>query len=159
LWAVLFVGGAVGGTATTFLVHAESTGRPPDLPPALLEAAAYVPLALAYAAGLFLWLDPARPGPLARPFAAAGQMALTNYLTQSVVLSFLFYGYGLGLFGRLGPAEAALIGAALYAAQLALSRAWLRRFRFGPAEWLWRSLTYGRLQPMRRGEPGASVPG
>jgi uncharacterized protein len=77
-------------------------------------------------------------------------MALSNYLAQSVVLGFVFYGYGLGLFGKLGSAPVALLVAVLYAGQLVLSRAWLRRYRFGPVEWLWRSLTYGRWQPMRR---------
>jgi uncharacterized protein len=80
-------------------------------------------------------------------------MALTNYLAQSVVLSLLFYGYGLGLYGRLGSAAGAGIGLALYAGQVAFSCAWLRRYRFGPVEWVWRSLTYGRGQPMRR--PGS----
>jgi uncharacterized protein len=153
LGAIALVGGAVGGTATGLLVLAASSGRPVALPSELLEPCSSVPLALAYAAGLFLWLTPSR----AAPFAPAGQMALTNYLAQSLVLGFVFYGYGLGLFGRLGPAPALLIGLALYAAQLAFSRAWLRRYRFGPAEWLWRSLTYGRRQPMRRvDEPAAA---
>ena len=83
------------------------------------------------------------------PFAAAGQMALTNYLTQSVVLSFIFYGYGFGLHGRLGSAVAVVIGLVVYGLQLILSRWWLSRFRFGAVEWLWRSITYGRRQPMR----------
>lgn len=80
-----------------------------------------------------------------------GRMALTNYLTQSVVLGFIFYGYGLGLFGRIGPAPAALIGVGLYVAQLFFSGFWFLHYRFGPVEWLWRSLTYGRWQPMRGG--------
>src|SRR5205085_7160628 len=82
-------------------------------------------------------------------FASLGQMALTNYLTESLVLSIIFYGYGFGLFGRLGSAQGALIGIALYTSQLFFSRLWLRHYRFGPVEWLWRSLTYGRCQRMR----------
>jgi len=81
--------------------------------------------------------------------ASLGQMALTNYLLESVVLGFMFYGYGLGLFGRIGSAPAVVIGVALYVGQLFFSRFWLRHYRFGPVEWLWRSLTYGRWQPMR----------
>ena len=82
--------------------------------------------------------------------APLGRMALTSYLTQSIVLGFIFYGYGLGLFGRLGDARAAAIGIALYIAQAVLSALFLRRCRFGPVEWLWRSFTYGAWQPMRR---------
>ena len=86
-----------------------------------------------------------------RVLAPAGQMALTNYLVQSIVLGWIFYGYGLGLFGKLGAAPAAAIGIAIYAAQVWLSGIWLRRLRFGPFEWLWRSATYGRRQQMGRG--------
>ena len=66
-------------------------------------------------------------------------MALTNYLTQSVALSFLFYGYGLGLYGRVGSAAAAGCGLSLYAAPVVFSWAWLKWSRFGPVEWIWRS--------------------
>ncbi len=84
------------------------------------------------------------------PMAAAGRMALTNYLGQTIICTTLFYSYGLGLFGKVGPAFGLLLVIAIYAAQLALSTWWLRRFRFGPLEWLWRSLTYARPQPMLR---------
>jgi len=80
-------------------------------------------------------------------------MALTTYLIQSITLGFLFYGYGFGLFGRIGSAAAACIGVTIYLIQVQLSRFWLGRFQFGPFEWLWRSLTYGRRQPMRRRHP------
>ena len=83
------------------------------------------------------------------PFAAIGRMAFTNYVVQSVVFGFIFFGYGLGLFGRVGAASALLIVVAVYGIQAAISTFWLRRFRFGPIEWLWRSLMYNRKQPMR----------
>lgn len=150
LWAVALVGGVVGGSATALSVYSASTGQPTKVPPLLVEAGSTVPLALAYAAGLLLALRSPAVAAAGAPFAAAGQMALTNYLTQSVILGFLFYGYGLGLYGRFGPAAAAGIGVLLYAGQLVVSRVWLRRYRFGPVEWLWRSLTYARWQPMRR---------
>jgi uncharacterized protein len=146
LWAVALVGGGVGGTSTALSVAGVSTG----LPAALLDAVSSAPLALAYAAGLVLGLESPGVARLAAPFASVGQMALTNYLVQSVVLGFLFYGYGLGLYGRLGSAPASAIGLAIYAAQILFSRAWLKRYRFGPVEWAWRSMTYGRRQPMRR---------
>ena len=152
LWAVAVLGGVIGGTATALSVYSAFTGRPPGIPPVLLEVGSHVPLALGYAASLVLAIQSSAATRAAAPFAAAGQMALTNYLAQSVVLSLLFYGYGLGLFGRLGAAAAAGVGLTLYVGQLALSLAWLRRYRFGPVEWLWRSLTYGRRQPMRRAE-------
>ena len=90
-----------------------------------------------------------RPGEWLRPIAALGRMALSNYLAQSVVCALIFYGYGFGLFGRLAPAPAAALGLCVYAGQVAFSVWWLKRHQFGPFEWLWRSLTYGRLQPMR----------
>jgi uncharacterized protein len=65
-----------------------------------------------------------------------------------VIFSLLFYGFGFGLFGRLGSAIAALLGLGVFVTQLVTSNWWLRRFRFGPAEWVWRSLTYGRWQPL-----------
>lgn len=85
---------------------------------------------------------------LRRAFAAVGQMAMTNYLTHSVVCGFLFI--GLRWYNTLERHELYYVVAAIWAAQLALSPLWLRHFRFGPVEWLWRSLTYWRLQPMRR---------
>ena len=81
--------------------------------------------------------------------APLGRMAFTNYLLQSLIFGWIFYGYGLGLFGSLGIATASAIGIAVYGLQIPLSRWWLRRFRFGPVEWLWRTLMYGTAQPMR----------
>jgi uncharacterized protein len=96
---------------------------------------------------------------LAGPLAAVGRMALTNYLLQTLVCTTLFYGHGFGLFGRLERVEQLGVVVAVWIFQLVLSPLWLRAFRFGPAEWLWRSLTYARLQPVRKGrepEPGAA---
>ena len=106
-------------------------------------------LALAYVSALLLVLTPGRVAAMPG-LAAMGRMALTNYLVQSIVLGFVFYGYGFGLFGRIGSAAAAGIGVIIYLFQIQLSRYWLGRFCFGPFEWLWRSLAYGRRQPMRR---------
>jgi len=82
--------------------------------------------------------------------APAGRMALTNYLMQSIICTLIFYGYGFGLFGRVGAAVGMLLTLVIFAAQVAWSRWWLQRYRYGPAEWLWRSLTYLRWQPLRR---------
>ncbi len=83
-------------------------------------------------------------------FAPAGRMALTNYLLQSLVGTLLFYGYGLGLWGDVSRAGQTLIVVAVFALQVVASRWWLGRFRFGPAEWLWRALTYLQWPAMRR---------
>jgi uncharacterized protein len=80
-------------------------------------------------------------------------MAFSNYILHSVVFGFIFFGYGLGLFGRVGAATALLLVAVVYAVQIVLSTVWLKRFRFGPLEWLWRSITYNSSQPMRIHQP------
>jgi uncharacterized protein len=99
-------------------------------------------LVLIYQEGLLTWLT--------RRLAAVGRMALTNYLTHSLVCTTLFYGYGFGLFGTINRTGLAGIVLAIWVAQLLISPVWLAHFRFGPAEWLWRSLTYWKPQPMRR---------
>ena len=81
-------------------------------------------------------------------------MALTNYLLQSVICTLLFYSYGLGLFGKVGHAAGIGLTLVIYLLQIPFSRWWMQRFQYGPAEWLWRSLTYLKLQPMRRGGAG-----
>jgi uncharacterized protein len=90
-----------------------------------------------------------------RAFALAGRMALTNYMLQALVFDVLGAGYGLGL--RLRPFAYVLATPVLFAAQAAISRAWLARFRFGPAEWLWRCITYARWQPLRRERIGPAA--
>ena len=83
------------------------------------------------------------------PFAAAGRMAFTNYLIQTLVMVFLAVGgIGMGLFGTLSGPEKIRLVLIVWAAQLIVSPLWLAVFRFGPFEWLWRSLTYGKFQPM-----------
>ena len=78
------------------------------------------------------------------PIAAAGRMPLTNYLMQTLIATTIFYGWGLGLWGTVGPAAGlALAFAIFFFIQVPVSLWWLRRFRFGPLEWLWRLLTYG----------------
>lgn len=91
------------------------------------------------------WLPGAR-----RRLGAVGRMAFTNYLTHTFVCTFLFYGWGLGLYGKVSRVGQFGIVQAIWAAQLIISPWWLDRFQFGPFEWIWRSLTYWKLQPMRR---------
>jgi len=83
------------------------------------------------------------------PLAAAGRTALTGYVAQSVVAVLVFYGFGLGWNGRVGPAALLALTGLIFAMQVLVSNWWLRRFRFGPLEWLWRTLTYMCIQPLR----------
>jgi uncharacterized protein len=115
--------------------------------------AGIVLLALGYGAALAALAQLSATRRLLSVFAPLGRMAFTNYVMQSLVCGFIFFGYGLGQFGRMGAAPAFALAVAVYVAQLFLSRWWLGRYRFGPLEWLWRTLTYGAAQPMRRTSP------
>ncbi len=106
-------------------------------------------LGFAYASGFVL---AARSGYVRKwfaPLAAVGRTAFSNYLLQTVVAVVLFFGVGFGLYGRVNPVLGALIAVVTFMAQSAGSVWWLSRFRYGPAEWVWRSLSYARLQPLR----------
>ncbi len=106
-------------------------------------------LAFAYASAIVLLAQ--RPVWQKRfaPLAAAGRMSLTNYLLMAVLLGILVPTFGFGVYKRIGPILSPLLVVAIYAALMWLSTWWLRRFRFGPVEWLWRSATYAKWQPMR----------
>ena len=85
------------------------------------------------------------------PLASVGRMAFSNYIAQSLIFTAIFFGFGLGLFGRVGAAPAFALGITVYVLQAASSTLWLRHFQYGPLEWFWRVLMYGRSQPFRRG--------
>ena len=104
-----------------------------------------LPMCLGYLAWIVRWR--ARLGWL----APVGRMALTHYLAQSLLCTWLFYQYGLGGFERMPRSVQLLFALLVFAAQVAVSHAWLARFRFGPVEWLWRAMTYRQWPPMRRG--------
>ncbi len=152
MWIGLAVGltGNALSTAIRWILHA------PPFPPTpmtiavqVIQMVAVPMLSLGYVCGVVvLCADPAWHRRLA-PFGAVGRMALSNYLLQSLICTLIFYSYGLGFFGTIGPALLIIPTVAIYAAQPVLSTWWLRRFRFGPCEWLWRTLTYGHVQPMR----------
>jgi len=109
-------------------------------------------LAAGYASGLaLLYLDEKKRRYLF-PFAAVGRMALTNYLMQSVICTLFFYHYTTGLYGRIGPAVGLIPTVVLYGAQIVFSNWWLQRYRFGPMEWLWRWMTYGKFPSMSKDE-------
>lgn len=121
----------------------------------------FLGLAAAYVAGFALLFQRERWRKVMQVLAPVGRMALTNYLLQSVVSLCLYDGWGLGLIGKLPPSRCIALTLIIFALQVPFSHAWLSRFRFGPAEWLWRSLTYGRRQPMRLapGDAPASMTG
>lgn len=152
LRAMLRLGWALGLPAALVgtLWAARVDRMAPDAMTALwftLDSIGNVALSLAYTGTLLGLL--ARGHRWLMRLAPAGRMALTHYLSHSLVFTLLFYGYGFGLYGRLGLAAATALALLLYAASLALSPWWLARYRMGPVEWLWRTLTYGRLQPFR----------
>ena len=103
---------------------------------------------------LVMLLYRANPGGwFGQVIGAVGQLALTNYLVQTVLCTFFFYGYGFGYFGDLRLHHLYIVVAEIWLLQLVFSSVWLRYFRIGPAEWVWQSLTYGRKLPFRQSEP------
>jgi len=107
-------------------------------------------VSLAYAAGVMLVCKHGLWKPVAARLANVGRLALTNYLGQTILATTIFYGHGLGYFGQVSRVGQILIVFAIWAVLIPFSSWWLARFRFGPFEWLWRTLSYMRLQPMSR---------
>lgn len=109
----------------------------------------FLAMALAYAGILVLLMQRPAWRRILRVLAPAGRMPLTTYVSQSVICTFLFYGWGLGWSGSVGVAGCVGLALAIFAAQVAIAHLWLRRFRFGPLEWVWRSAVYRKRQPIR----------
>jgi uncharacterized protein len=152
----LLLAGAIVGAAgnlvftSHFLANAEGLVLP--FLRRLVVESGYLGLTLAYAAGLALFFMNPRWKRAVLLLAPIGQMALTWFLLQTVFGIWLFYGFvpgGPHLLGKVGPAWLTLIWVVGFAVQIGLARAWMRRFRFGPAEWLWRTLTYWQMQPFK----------
>ena len=146
--------GLLGGALTTLLlalwVQAKGftyfTTLYAFLGPSMLTR---LPMILGLTALLALWAPQAR-GWLGLRTVAAGRVAFSNYLGTSFVMLFVFSGWALDLFGRLGRPQLYLVALLSWVLMLAWSKPWLARFRYGPLEWLWRCLTYGRLFSLRR---------
>ena len=112
---------------------------------------AVIPMeSLGYASALILAIRAGRLSALTNRLASVGRMALSNYLAQSLICTFLFYSYGLGLFGRLPRVWLVVVVLAVWALELWWSPRWLAAHTFGPVEWFWRSLTYRKWQPYRK---------
>lgn len=110
----------------------------------LFYATSVVPLSLAYISILCLLWVKNNANTRLKLFAPMGRMALTNYLLQTILCIFIFYGVGLGLGGNIGPSMFLVIGIGIYLLQMCFSAFWLRHFNYGPFEWVWRMLTYGK---------------
>jgi len=109
-----------------------------------------LPMALAYIAIIMLLCKSKIKQVLFSWLAPVGKMALTNYLMQSIIATTIFYGHGFGLFGNYGRAGLYFFVFGIWVFQIIFSHYWMHYFQFGPFEWLWRSLTYWKLQPMRK---------
>ncbi|MBD3225223.1 MAG: DUF418 domain-containing protein [Caldithrix sp.] len=115
-------------------------------------------ISMGFMGGIMLICKTANPSRMTDALAAVGRTALSNYLLQTLICTTIFYGHGLGLFGRVDRVGQILLVLAIWAVQLIVSPIWLKHFRYGPAEWLWRSLTYKSLQPWRVKMPVAESP-
>lgn len=139
------VGLVVEGVFAAQLIPNELAGN-------FVHAASSYALALGYGTGLILLFNSNALRGMAAPFAPVGRMALTNYMVQGVFIGFVLYGYhgGMALAGTIEPQTALMAAVLFYIAQVVFSHLWLARYRFGPLEWLWRGLTYGKFAPIRR---------
>jgi uncharacterized protein len=143
---------AIGLAGNLVTVGIDWAFRPNPMRPTLLAAVLLtlqsfvVPaLSLGYAATVVLLWQRVDWQRRLMPFSYVGRMALTNYLMQSLICTTIFYSYGLGLYGRVGPLVDIPLSLVIYGLQVPFSRWWLASHRYGPMEWVWRRLTYGRL--------------
>lgn len=115
-----------------------------------LSAPFDIAVTIGWAALIALLINTAASDAVRMRLAATGRMAFTNYLVTSLVMTSIFYGYGLGLYGSIGRTALYLFCFAMWAAMLLWSKPWLDRFQYGPLEWIWRSLSRWQIQPMRK---------
>jgi uncharacterized protein len=150
------LGWIVGLPLSIAMVYFEGDGqRIPRSWMGLLDTVSYalsvVPLSLAYVATICLWWLGRKEESRLRLFAPMGRMALTNYISQTVFGILIFYNLGLGLGTKIGYTYVLVISIAVCLVQMVLSRLWLKHFNYGPLEWIWRQLTYGKRLKMRKG--------
>ena len=106
-------------------------------------------LSFGYICAIMLFAKSKQLGNLKIRFASIGRMALTNYISQSIIGVAIFYGIGFGIFGQLERHEQLGIVLGIWVIQFSWSKPWLENFKFGPLEWIWRSLTYGKIQDIK----------
>ena len=104
----------------------------------------------AYVSTIVLAAQSATWNKILSPVASAGKMALTNYLSQTIICVIIFYGFGFGLYGQLTVYHGIMLTVAIFLLQVFWSSLWMKKFRFGPMEWLWRTLTYKKRFPIAR---------
>jgi uncharacterized protein len=157
---LLKVAAWVGCAGGVVLAIAATAIMGSDIPPVayVLGEGSVTSLALGYGAAVLVVATNPRGQRWLAWAAPVGRMAFTNYLAQSAIFAFVFFGYGLGLFGRIGAAVTLLFGMVVYALQAIASAYWLRRHRFGPMEWLWRTVMYGTRQPWAGGRVDPTPP-
>ena len=109
-----------------------------------------ITFAFCYGSGIILLFSKQQKNYFFDLLSSVGRMALTNYLCQSIIVAFLAYSFGLGLFGKIAMWQCILLVITIFVSQAYISRWWLKKFYFGPFEWLWRSLTYLKIQPFQR---------
>lgn len=157
IYWIIGVGLVIGLPANYFLAHYMSTAmgdyfqlKPKGWYQTIVYALGVVPLAMAYVGIFMLCFQKTSCKKIMLLMAPAGKMAFSNYIMQSLVGNFVFLGAGLGYMGQVGPVYFTLFGILFFIIQIIISTFWLRYFNYGPVEWLWRSGTYGKWQPMRR---------
>lgn len=155
LWTIVVLGLTIGLPSNYMLAtYMKGDGYYQLKPDGIYRTIAYafgvVPLALVYVALFFLSANTRFGQLIQRLFAPAGKMAFSNYILQSLIGCFIFYGIGLGLSTTVGPVIATGIALLVFTLQLVLSHFWLSYYRFGPIEWLWRSFTYRKWQQMKK---------
>ena len=146
-----FIVGIPAGIATAFCeVDEKSVPNVMGLADTVMYAFSVVPLCLAYISSFCLQWIKTNGETWLKSLAPVGRMALTNYLMQSVIGIILFYGIGFGLGGNIGPSFFFPIGIVVYSFQILYSTWWMKHFNYGPAEWIWRMLTYGKYLQLKK---------
>jgi uncharacterized protein len=162
-WAMMITGYVIGLTLAYLLIHADIKTRFDDSKLAdILHIDFYQEKRLFMAMGhlsvVMLIYKYHIADRLLRIFSNVGRMTLSNYLMQSIICSLFFYGYGFKMFGMLQRYQLYYVVFCIWIFQVIFSNVWLQYFRFGPFEWLWRSLTYWKKQPLKREQPAAFQP-
>lgn len=140
-WKVTFVAGLIANSLLFVLMQMEAGGNTSWIKEVVKYYAGII-ICFFYITSIILIGDTKLGTKMIRPFSYVGRMALTNYLVQTIICVMIFYGYGMGYFGRVGYGMGVIIACAIYAVQMVYSKLWFGHFSYGPVEWLWRRLTY-----------------